>query len=188
MRTPQTRRRSGAKGLELARTPSGRGFRRLFGLARLGAHSLARRCRPDHGRPAGRPGRSLDRFRIWPELRTARRRELGFFGDHAGRHAADIGNLGAAQPERITGAGLLLFGGIGLSSGGRDRNQECRGQQPSKPKAPCSKNRHPSPQPKVWPNCGCTDQDSQAGVDNTPQHKCRGSLDGNSDSSGNSAE
>jgi hypothetical protein len=33
--------------------PSGRPLRRLFGLARLGADGLARRCGPDDGRPAG---------------------------------------------------------------------------------------------------------------------------------------
>ena len=89
--------------------PSGRAFRRLFGLARLGAHGLARRCGPDHGRPAGRPGRSLAGLGIRPELRPAGRRELGLFGDHAGGHAADIGNLGTAEPERVAGAGLLLL-------------------------------------------------------------------------------
>jgi len=129
--------------------PSGRGFRRLFGFARLGAHGIARRCRPDHGRPPGRPGRSLAGLGIWPELGAARRRELGFFGNHAGRHTADIRNLGAAQPERIASAGLLLLGGVGLAGGGRDRDRECGSQQPSKPEIPRSKNRHPSPSPKL---------------------------------------
>ena len=175
MQTPQTRRQSAARGdLEMAVAPSGRAFRRFFGFARLGTHGLARCRRSDHGRSAGRPDRSLGGLGIRPELRPAGRRELRLFGDHASRHAADIGNLGAAQPERVAGAGLLLFGGVGLTRDGRDRNRECGSQQPSKPKIPCAKNRHPSPQPKVWRNCGRTDQESQARVDNTPQHKCRG--------------
>jgi hypothetical protein len=128
---------------------SGRAFRRLFWPC------AAWRSRPCAALPAGprsaptdRPRRSLGGLGIRPELGAARRRELGFFGDHAGRHAGDIGNLGAAQPERVAGAGLLLLGGVGLAGGGRNRNRECGSQQPSKPEIPCSKNRHPSPSPK----------------------------------------
>ena len=147
-RTLKWRRRHQVARAVRSPVPSGHGFRRLFGFARLGAHGLARRCRPDHDRSAGRPGRSLAGLGIRPELGAAGRRELGFFGDHAGGHPADIGNLGAAQPERIAGAGLLLFGGVGLTGGGRNRNRECGSQQSSKPEIPFSKNRHPSPSPK----------------------------------------
>src|SRR2546429_5367717 len=43
------------RNLENSASVSGRRFRRLFVLARLGAYGLARRCRADHGRrrPAG---------------------------------------------------------------------------------------------------------------------------------------
>src|SRR6478735_3494250 len=107
------KRHSVAKaGLEMAPATSGRRFRRLFGIARLdarlGARRLARRCRPDHNRLAGWLGRGLAGLGIWPEVHAAGRRELVLFGDHAGGHAADVRNLGAAQPERVAGAGLLL--------------------------------------------------------------------------------
>ena len=141
------KRHSVAKAdLEMAQAPSGRRFRRLLGLARIGAHGLARRCRPDHGRPAdwrGRAGLGI------PEVHAARRRELVLLGDHAGSHAADVRNLGAAQPERIAGAGLLLFGRIGLAGGGRDRKRQRRSQQQqSNLKMSCYEKRHPSPSPK----------------------------------------
>jgi hypothetical protein len=98
---------------------------------------------------AGRSGRRFTGLGIWPEVGAARRRELRFFGDHAGRHATDIGNLGTAEPERVAAAGLLLLGRVALAGGGRNRNRHCHGQQPSKPEIPCSKNRHPSPRPKL---------------------------------------
>jgi hypothetical protein len=158
----------------MARCQSGRGFRRLPGLARLGAHSLARRCRTDVGRPASRPGRSFTGFRIWPELGAARRREFGFPGDHAGRHAADIGNFGAAQPERVAAAGLLLLRGVALAGGGRDQDRQRHRQQRSKPEMPCSKNRHLSPSPKFGGIVVERTRIRKHGRTAWPQHRCRG--------------
>ena len=140
--------------LKAARSPSGRRFRRLFGLARLGADGLARRRRSDHGRPARRPHRSLAGLGIRPELRTAGRRELGFPGDHAGGHAIDVGDLGTAEPERVGGTGLLLLGRVALAGGRHGRNHQRYTQQPSKLGMPCSKNHHPSSPVKVGRNCG----------------------------------
>ena len=73
------------------------------------------------GRPAGPAAASLG---SGSGLKYARQggESWDFLGDHAGRHAVDIGNLGAAEPERIAGAGLLLFGGVGLA-GGRPRSK-----------------------------------------------------------------
>src|SRR6476660_6485601 len=108
------KRHSVAKaGLEIAPATSGRRFRRLFGIARLdarlGARSLAWRCRPDHSRLAGWPGRGLAGLGIRPEVHAAGRRELVLFGRPCRRSRGDVRNLGAAQPERVAGAGLLLL-------------------------------------------------------------------------------
>ena len=78
-------------------------------------------------------------------MRLAGRRELGLVAHHAGGHAANIGDIRTAEPERIAGAGLLLFGGVGLTGGGPDRNRQRGGQQQSELKMSCSKNRHPFP-------------------------------------------
>ena len=71
------------------------------------AHRL---CRLDAERPSG--GRWIVGL---GEMYPTPRRELGFVPDHAGRDAIDIRNVGAAKPERIIAAGLLLFGSIGAA-------------------------------------------------------------------------
>jgi len=86
---------------------------RLPVLSRLGAGGLSRRCRPDAERPPG--GDRGDRgHRLGSELGAAAGTELRFVPGHAGRDAADIRNLGTAQPKRIVRARLFLFRGVSL--------------------------------------------------------------------------
>ncbi len=66
------------------------------------------------GRPAGGVVTATGSG-IGAEEALALRRELRAPGDHAGLDAIDVGNLGAAQAERIGLAGRLLFGGIGMA-------------------------------------------------------------------------
>ena len=47
------------------------------------------------------------------EVNPAIRAELGLLPDHAGLDALDIGNLLAAQSERVASARLLLLAGVG---------------------------------------------------------------------------
>lgn len=112
------------------RARSGGGGLRLLGLARLGADRLganrlfSRGGRPDAHRLAGGRGRSLTRLGTSPELRPARRRQLGLLGDHAGGDTVDIGNFGAAKPKGVAGAGLLLLGGISVAQRRPHRNRK----------------------------------------------------------------
>jgi hypothetical protein len=118
---------------------------RLFGFARFGADRLFRRCRLDAERPAGCDRR--DRFLgVGPEEYPAARAELRFVADHANRDPVDIGNIRAAQPERIVAASLLLFGRVGAASGGPHRNQERGGQHQAEPEFRQSSRQHESPQ------------------------------------------
>ena len=82
------------------------------------------------------------------ELRPAGRRELGFLGDHAGGDAVDTGDFGAAETEGVAGAGLLLFGGVGMARSRQHRDRECRRQHPTQPEIADPKNRHKSPEGK----------------------------------------
>src|SRR5665213_2137969 len=103
-------------------------LRRLFGLV-LGADRLSRTGRPDAERPGGSNRCSLG-LGVRSEERAAAGRQLRLVSDHAGGDPVDVRDLGAAKPERIAAAGLLLLRGIGPAGDRPDRSRQCGGQHP----------------------------------------------------------
>jgi hypothetical protein len=114
---------------------------RFLGLGRLGADRL---CRPDAERPP-RGGRRDFGLRVGSEEHPAARSELRFVPDHAGRDAVDIRDVGAAKPESIVAAGLLLLRGLGPACRGPNRNRERRCQHQAEPEIPGLDSEHESP-------------------------------------------
>src|ERR1700730_11399357 len=120
-------------------TMAGRSFWRSLsladGLSRNRRLDVERRARPDRGFGVGRSEGPL-----------AARRELILLADHAGRDAADVGNVRAAKTKRIVAAGRLLFGGVGLARRRPHRNRERRCEQQTELEFPRPDSQHDPPE------------------------------------------
>ena len=118
---------------------AGRSFWRSLsladGLSRSRRLDVERRSRPDRGFGLGRS-----------EIHPAARRELILLADHAGRDAADVGNVRAAKTKRIVAAGRLLFGSVGLARRRPHRNRERRCEQQTELEFPRPDRKHDSPE------------------------------------------
>jgi hypothetical protein len=127
---------------------SGRGRLGVFpGLSWLDADGLARGRRSDAQRPAG--GDRRDRG-FGPEERPAAGRKLRFILDHADGDAVHVGDVGAAQPHRVGGAGLFLLGGISMARRRPDPNRQCCCEQQPELKLPRPNRKHESPRSICW--------------------------------------
>ena len=112
------------------------------------AHRLLRTCRLDAERPSG------GRWNVGlGEMYPTPRRELGFVPDHASRDAFDIRNVGAAKPERIIAAGLLLFGSIGAACRRPHPRRERDCQHQAELEIPGPDIKHESPDASPFSNC-----------------------------------
>ncbi len=89
------------------------------------------------------------------EVNPAIRTELGLLPDHAGLDAVDIGNLLAAQPERVAGARLLLLAGVSPARYWPHQKTKhyCPQQKELKIPGPGGKGEHDSPK-RCLANCG----------------------------------
>ena len=144
-------------------TSRGRGSKRSrlvvrrLPLARLAANRLLRTCRTDAEGPSRGGGRALG-LRVGSEVYPAARRELRFVPDHAGRDAVDIRNVGAAKPESIVAAGLLLLRGVGPACRRPHRNREHHCQHQAELEVPGPGSKHVSPRSvaflELWVNGG----------------------------------
>src|SRR5665213_1301380 len=115
--------------------------------------------RPGRDMPA-RGGADVHRrarfgHRLRPEKYPAPRGKLGLSRDHAGRDAIDIRNCGTAEPEGITGAGLLLFVRIGPPGRRQQRTAQRDGKHQTEWKTPGPDDAHvSSPRSVEGANCG----------------------------------
>jgi len=89
------------------------------------------------------------------EVNPAIRTELGLLPDHAGLDAIDIGNLLAAQPERVAGARLLLLAGVSPARHWPHQKAKryCPQQKELNIPGPGGKGEHDSPK-RCLANCG----------------------------------
>ena len=89
------------------------------------------------------------------EVNPAIRAELGLLPDHAGLDALDIGNLLAAQSERVASARLLLLAGVGPARcrPHQKAKRYCPQQKELKIPGPGGKGKHESPK-RCLANCG----------------------------------
>jgi hypothetical protein len=99
----------------------------LLGRGRLDARGIAR---------------FLARLGARAEEGAALRRQLRPVADHAGFDALDIRNFGAAEPERVGSAGLLLLEGIGVTFARCHSCGESGGEQQCEPEPRMRYDRH----------------------------------------------
>ena len=147
MRHRAARRQSVAQtGLEMARRAQVEAgfFAGFLGLRALALDLRGVAGRIAIGRPAGAAAASLG---SGSGLNCARHggESWDFLATMQAVTRSTFGNFGAAQPEGVAGAGLLLLGGIGLAGGRPHRNRERGRQHQADMKIPDPKSRHNPP-------------------------------------------